>query len=455
MGASLAEIRHVLSHPALSKGGLRVLDVGSQNLYRASEQEIVAFVRERNDVYEPADLARYARMLSLGSTMDPKIGGLNGAWLGDLLSRCDIDYAAYDIFHGYGTTLFDLNTMSLPASRRGWFDLVLNCGTTEHVLNQYNSFTVIHDAMRAGGLAYHALPMTGYLDHGYFNYNPRLFFELARANDYEVLELQFSGPGGTESIDEKFLSNADYAAALGAVDEVRERWAAHRLPVGSIVVLLRKTTDAAFRASIETSTTAGEVPEQIRDAYSRGSTVKPGRERSTQVEREQSALASLAAGAFRLKDAEALYADHARLMPDATYPLPLERFALVEYLRADPSRTDLRDRLATVERMLAAAVPLLSVNPDPARVDPAAVMLDGDERLLRERDPEDAQWFDTVVEAFRRYHAAGKVGAFPPVLEFEALVRLLERGGGDDDAIKIRVGKLLSTLTVAATLRRR
>jgi SAM-dependent methyltransferase len=454
MGASLGEIRQLLSHPALPKGRLRVLDIGSQNLYNAPAHEVVAFVRSRNDVYDAADLEAYARLLSLGATVDPAIGGLNGAWLGDLLSRCGIDYTAYDIFEGYGTTIFDLNTMSLPAAARGTFDLVLNCGTTEHVLNQYNSFAVIHDAVRPGGLAYHALPMTGFLDHGYFNYNPRLFFELARANGYELLDLQFNGPGGSETVSERFLGRAEYVVAMQAVDEARARWAGQSLPLGSVVVLLRKVHDAPFRASIETSTTAGALPDTIRSAYGHGESADAGRKRGALRARERQAVASLAGDGVTLRDLEGIYAEHMRVMPDVPYPPRLERFALQAYLRDDPAREDLRQRLAVVESLVIADGPLLAFAPDPAKVDAAAIRMDGREEVLGARAAEAPGWIDTVAEAFYRYHEAGRAEEFPAALECEALRRMPGREA-HDQAVKLRLGQLLSRVTVEVKVRRR
>jgi len=64
---------------------------------------------------------------------------------------------------------FDLNTGDVPGDHGGSFDVVLNCGTSEHVFNQYNTFKIMHDAARVGGLMCHAVPMTGYLAHGVFH----------------------------------------------------------------------------------------------------------------------------------------------------------------------------------------------------------------------------------------------------------------------------------------------
>jgi hypothetical protein len=45
-----------------------------------------------------------------------------------------------------------LNHEPTPQKFVGDFDLVVNFGTTEHLLNQYNAFKVIHDATKVGGV---------------------------------------------------------------------------------------------------------------------------------------------------------------------------------------------------------------------------------------------------------------------------------------------------------------
>jgi hypothetical protein len=269
MGVALWEIELLLSHPKLAGRRLRVLDIGAQNLYHATSGEIVSFLERHGPGYHPDDLAAYADMLAAGARIDAA-GGIQGAWLGEILSRVGADYLAYDIFEADRTAIFDLNRDAVPQEARGSFDLVLNCGTTEHVLNQFNAFRVIHDACRTGGVMYHNLPMTGYLDHGYFCYNPRLFFELAAANRYTVHTLGFGGPGGGESVVEKFVRQYQQSTTIHNAATVETRWGEARVPTGGLAVVLEKTREREFRASLETSTTAGAVSAQIGADYPRG-----------------------------------------------------------------------------------------------------------------------------------------------------------------------------------------
>jgi hypothetical protein len=104
------------------------------------------------------------------------------------------EYAALD-FDGHRESIaIDLNRDSVPAQFAGAFDLVVNTGTTEHIANQDNSFRVIHDLTRKGGVTYHEVP-AGMTDHGLINYNPRFFWKMRDANDYEVLSMKVCSMG--------------------------------------------------------------------------------------------------------------------------------------------------------------------------------------------------------------------------------------------------------------------
>jgi hypothetical protein len=87
---------------------------------------------------------------------------------------------------------FDLNTDSVPNELRARFDFVTNVGTSEHVLNQYNTFKVMHDLTRRGGIMVHAIPTAGFSNHGFFHYNMKLFWRLSKVNIYDCLDAWMS-----------------------------------------------------------------------------------------------------------------------------------------------------------------------------------------------------------------------------------------------------------------------
>ncbi len=98
---------------------------------------------------------------------------------------------------GVEHTSFDLNALDdaialdlckpLPSKWNGYFDMVTNYGTTEHVGNQYQVFKNIHEMTRVGGAMIHSVPHHGYWkSHCPFHYDMSFFKELALDNGYEI-----------------------------------------------------------------------------------------------------------------------------------------------------------------------------------------------------------------------------------------------------------------------------
>ncbi len=95
-------------------------------------------------------------------------------------------YMALDMHGSPESTFVDLNK---EYSCNEEFDLVTNLGTSEHIFNQAQVFRTIHDLTAVNGLMFHGLPYQGQYDHGFYNYHPTFFFDLAAANDYQIIFL--------------------------------------------------------------------------------------------------------------------------------------------------------------------------------------------------------------------------------------------------------------------------
>jgi hypothetical protein len=98
-----------------------------------------------------------------------------------------LDYRTITAIDLHGTEQalhFDLNT---PVPLDLQYHIVLNTGTAEHVFNVYQVFKTVHERTHPGGLMIHTLPFTGFLDHGFFNFNPTFVADLAAANQYDLI----------------------------------------------------------------------------------------------------------------------------------------------------------------------------------------------------------------------------------------------------------------------------
>ncbi len=101
-------------------------------------------------------------------------------------------YQAIDI-SDYGENLImDLNeNLQEKYHFTETYELVTNIGVSEHLINQANFFENAHSVTATGGYMLHVLPAIGYANHGFFNYQPRFFLDLAAANGYTIEILAF------------------------------------------------------------------------------------------------------------------------------------------------------------------------------------------------------------------------------------------------------------------------
>ena len=272
MGVNWAYVLKMEAYGLFPHRGSALLDIGSSNLYNADAAGIADFIR-RHAADPGADLDAFAARIARGSAYDMVHGGQNDAFLGEVLERAGFRYQAIDIADGYRTRIVDLNNARLAEDMVDAFDAVINFGTTEHILNQMNSFLAIHEATKVGGVMWHQLPAVGYVDHGYFTYTGRFFFDLAGYNNYESLDAWFDGPGGPEDVYAALRSYQSVFPRLGdrlsriGQDPRETLLAGTPVPTISINVVYRKERDAPFMGTVETSTSVGHIPRAVSASY--------------------------------------------------------------------------------------------------------------------------------------------------------------------------------------------
>ena len=102
-------------------------------------------------------------------------------------------YVCIDHDGRHGALRLDLN-FCLAEDIGERFDIVSNHGTSEHCINQVNIFKLMHDLCKVGGLIIHIVPSwpwEGTREGNFYYYSMGLFHDIAEANDYEKLVIQY------------------------------------------------------------------------------------------------------------------------------------------------------------------------------------------------------------------------------------------------------------------------
>lgn len=272
MGITLKAIQTLQAKSILTSATKSVLDVGSSNLYQATPQGILEFLKVFGVSNDDATAA-FTERLARGSAYDNISGGKNEAFIGELFEKAGIRYEAIDIADGYRTTIVDLNHQPAPPAFRNAFQVVLNFGTTEHLLNQFNAFRVIHDCTQVGGYMVHSLPSVGYTNHGYFTYTPRCMFDVAGYNQYEVVDFWFEGPGAGNDLFQPLSDYSSYFPALAAATKsmqiggIGKHLAQMQIQDVALQVVFRKVLDQPFLGALEKTTSVGKIPDSVIGEY--------------------------------------------------------------------------------------------------------------------------------------------------------------------------------------------
>lgn len=85
--------------------------------------------------------------------------------------------------------VLDLN-LPLPPNIGSDFDLVYDGGTMEHCFNTAQLLRNAASLTAPGGMVIHHVPMNNWVDHGFYQFSPTLFFDFYQASGFVDLEMK-------------------------------------------------------------------------------------------------------------------------------------------------------------------------------------------------------------------------------------------------------------------------
>ncbi len=129
--------------------------------------------------------------------------GLTGGATAPFYGRLGFDAAeSIDISNFEGCThIFDLNAHGVPAPLAERFDAVYNGGTLEHIFDLRAGLRNVFELLSVGGIAIHAGPANGWVDHGFYQLSPTLLLDYYFANRFDILETRLiqTQPGDADT----------------------------------------------------------------------------------------------------------------------------------------------------------------------------------------------------------------------------------------------------------------
>jgi hypothetical protein len=173
-------IRDLFLHGLLPRGAA-VLEVGEANWYDLDSLALVDDVKKF--VRDPL------RAEALINRLHELVGTKPAGYLfGIAKVFYEVFFAPTEMqsidFNGTSRSLgLDLNA---PIMLNRKFDVSINHGTAEHIFNIAQVFMTMHEYTIPGGMMIHESPFTGWIEHGFYNLQPTLFFDLCEFNRYAM-----------------------------------------------------------------------------------------------------------------------------------------------------------------------------------------------------------------------------------------------------------------------------
>jgi hypothetical protein len=231
--------------------GERIVELGSQQLVRGiSHDAVVKFIRKFRPDSDAAEVSAPLPVNYYGAI-----------YVDEIWHRCGLDYISYDVVEAPRSRVFDLNFHQVPSADQQSALFVTNIGTTEHLANQLNAFRTVHDLLKVGGVAIHAVPFTGMFNHSLFNYHPKFFFSLIVNNCYRLRHVEFRGPGLHAAWDPgNTIFDGDYLTHHPRLPG-SEAWSAITLHSGMIYLIIERRHPDAFVPPVDfASGYFGDIP---------------------------------------------------------------------------------------------------------------------------------------------------------------------------------------------------
>lgn len=186
-------------------------------------------------------------------------------------------YTAIDVNEDLDAIAMDLNQDLIETyNYREKFDLVNNNGSSEHIFNQYHVFKNIHQLCKTDGYMLHVLPLTRWINHGFYNYNPVLFRDIAIANQYQLVFFHIGNRHGdvidlgqTIGLQEAFNERSQQSInnAINQLFEYGQQHHGNQIELFNIACML-KTNDLPFQIPMQGRYVSAIDNSDIKKSYS-------------------------------------------------------------------------------------------------------------------------------------------------------------------------------------------
>ena len=169
-----------------------ILELGESNWYgdvplQQLEQDIQSRVKSQELKTE-----LLGRLVECSKKLTQNPPRYEALWeLSQIFYKATLNHASYTAIDLDGSRNALKHDLNVPINLDRQYEIVIDFGTAEHVFNVLQVFKTIHEATCPDGIMLHGLPFHGWIDHGFYNFQPTFFMDLAAANSYNLRMLLY------------------------------------------------------------------------------------------------------------------------------------------------------------------------------------------------------------------------------------------------------------------------
>lgn len=168
----------------------KILTIGVQDIM-ASHEDIAALLQKEKITYKEIPFKERRYRTSKGQKIFEKFSRVkNPMHMDDLFKMLNFDSVeSLDAFDNDNPTIVhDLNK-PIAEKYHGRCDLVVDIGCAEHIFDVKQVMQNLSNMIKVGGILYLYLPMLGWHNECFYNFQPPLFFDTFSANGYDDMTL--------------------------------------------------------------------------------------------------------------------------------------------------------------------------------------------------------------------------------------------------------------------------
>lgn len=179
MGLSKAALRFIAREHKKTPYNGPVLTMGRQNL-SVTESEIIVMLVSEGITPNPDPINETLKQTNIPQWVSHKY--ISDVYFFHLLGINEvktIDYADHegaDIIHDFNTPV--------PQRLYNAFDLIIDSGTIEHIFDMRQALINISLMLKPGGRIIHMTPTNNYVQHGFYQISPTLYFDYYNENKF-------------------------------------------------------------------------------------------------------------------------------------------------------------------------------------------------------------------------------------------------------------------------------